>query len=168
MSRPHFDVATLRQQETFRDIKAMSRHYSSVPRSRPQNGVATPFLLLRPKPGRTLCRDINFMLRPHWRQPYVATSTSCRDLLHCHPCRDLTMMSRHQACSAPFLLHRDAILPCRDVLCSRPCRDLTMMSRHQATLKASNPVANPARSRRPFLVATSRPTNPGRDLTLMS
>ena len=99
MSRPHFDVATSRQQETCRDIKAMSRHHSGIPRSRPQNGVATPFLLLRPKPGRTLCRDINFMSRPHWRQPYVATSTSCRDLLHCRPCRDiptLLPMSRPQ------------------------------------------------------------------------
>ena len=55
----------------------------------------------------------------------------CRDIVspahnaaHRCPCRDLTMMSRHQACSAPLLLRRDAILPCRDVLCSHPCRDL--------------------------------------------
>ena len=33
-------------------------------------------------------------------------------------------MSRHQACSAPFLLRRDTILPCRDILCSHPCRDV--------------------------------------------
>ena len=95
MSRPHFDVAISRQPESCRDIKSVSRHHSGVPRSRPQNGVATPFLLPSPKPGRTLCRDINFMSRPHWRQTYVATSTSCRDLLHCCPFRDIKSMSRH-------------------------------------------------------------------------
>ena len=94
MSRPHFDVATSRQQGTCRDIKAMSRHYSGVPRSRPQNGVATPFLLPSPKPGRTLCRDINFMSRPPRRPTYVATSTPCRDILKTNLCRDIVFMSR--------------------------------------------------------------------------
>ena len=133
MSRPHFDVATSRQQGTCRDIKAMSRHHSGVPRSRPhrfscqapsqvapyvatsiscrdildgqpmsrhQSDVATPlrrpqvatspFLLPSPKPGRTLCRDIDFMSRHPRRPTYVATSSSCRDI------NSLQARSRHQ------------------------------------------------------------------------
>ena len=92
------------QPEPCRDIKSVSRHHSGQPRSRPQNGVATPFLLPSPKPGsNTKTRS-----RPSWRVTYVATSISCRDfgsahsgisrsrrqnpspdLPHCHPCHDL-------------------------------------------------------------------------------
>ena len=86
-----------------RDIKAIrnmsrhqlvSRHHSGVPRSRPPNGLATPFLLPSPKPGRTLCCDINFMSRPPGRPTYVVTSTPCRDILKTNLCRDIVFMSR--------------------------------------------------------------------------
>ena len=43
---------TTRQPESCRDIKSVSRHHSGHSMSRPQNGVATPFLLPSPKPGR--------------------------------------------------------------------------------------------------------------------
>ena len=73
---------TTRQPEPCCDIKSVSRHHSGHSKSRPQNGVATPFLLPSPKPGRNtkpgrdlletdLCRDINFMSR---YQFHVATS----------------------------------------------------------------------------------------------
>ena len=78
------------------------------------------------------------------------------------------MMSRHPINSTPYLLRRDAILPCRDVPCSHPCRNLKMMSRHQFPLAKPETHYNPARSRRHFLEATSRPTKPGRDLITMS
>ena len=174
MSRPHFDVATSRQPESCRDIKSVSRHHSGIPRSRPQNGVTTPFLLPSPKPGRTLCRDINFMSRPHWRQTYVETSTSCRDLLHCRPCRDIKSMSRH-----PTLLPMSR--PQNDVATSNQLSPIFATSRHpfsmsrpplqppmsrpQNDVATCNPTCcNSARSRRQFLVATSRSTRLGRDL----
>ena len=122
---------TIRQPEPCRNIKSVSRHHSEHSRSRPQNGVATLFLLPSPKPGR----DIKTRSRLSWRLTYVVTSSSCRDLIsahsgisrsrrqtlghdlpHCYPCRDLKndvatskMMSRPQLSSAPFLLRRDAI-----------------------------------------------------------
>ena len=67
---------TTRQPESCRDIKSVLRHHLGHSRSRPQNGVATPFLLPSPKAGRdtetrsrplletNLCRDINFMSQP--------------------------------------------------------------------------------------------------------
>ena len=95
-----------------RDIKLVSRHYLGQSRSRPPGGVATPLLLPSPKPGR----DTKTRSRPSWSFTYVATSNSCRDLIpahngtsrsrcqtlgldlpHCCPCRDIKMMSRHQA-----------------------------------------------------------------------
>ena len=169
-SRRHFDVATswrpshVATSHWCRDTVSPAQHQA---RSRP---LGRPTYVATSTPCRdilktNLCRDIVFMSQP---PRLMSMSRHQAQPSHCRPCRDLTMMSRHQACSAPFLLRRDAILPCRDVLCSHLCRDLTMMSRHQAALKASNPVANPTRSRRPFLVATSRPTNPGRDLISMS
>ena len=57
-----------------------SRHHSGHSRSRPQNGVATPFLLPSPKPGL----NTKTKLRPSWRLTYVATSISCRDLVSAH------------------------------------------------------------------------------------
>ena len=82
----------------------MSRHHSGQSRSRPPNGVTTPFLLPSPRPGR----NTKTRSRPSWRLTYVATSISCRDLVsahseisrsrrqnlgrdlpHCHPCHDL-------------------------------------------------------------------------------
>ena len=134
MSRPHFDVATSRQPESSRDTN---------PLRRPQ--VAT------------LCRDINFMSRPHWRQTYVATSTSCRDLLHCRPCRDiptLLPMSRPQNDVATSnQLNPISATSRRHFSMSRPPLQ-PPMSRPQAQLATS--CCNSARSRRPF---------PGRDLT---
>ena len=52
------------------DIKLVSRHRSGHSKSRPPNGVATPFLCPAPKPGR----DIKTRSRPSWRLTYVATS----------------------------------------------------------------------------------------------
>ena len=93
-----------RQPEPCRNIKSVSRRHSGQSRSRPPNGVATPFLLPSPKPGR----DTEPRSQPSWRVTYVATSISCRDLVpahsgisrsrrrnpgrdlpHCYPCRDL-------------------------------------------------------------------------------
>ena len=137
------------------------------------------------------CSRRQFHVATSWRLTHVATSNPCRDavsthsgisrlrhqkpgrdLPHCYPCRDLKMMPRPQLSSAPFLLRRDAIFPCRDISCCHPCRDLKMMSRHQFSLakipgRHPETYCNPARSRRHFLVATSRPTKPGRDLKSM-
>ena len=63
-----------------RDVTTMSRPPGGHPMSRHHIGVATPSLLLSIKPGRALCRDINFMSRPPGRPTNVATSSSCRDL----------------------------------------------------------------------------------------
>ena len=160
MSRPHFGVTTSRQQKTCRDIKAMSRHHSSVPRPRPQNGgrdtVSPAKTQARSHPmsrhqfhvatslEATLCRDIDFMSRPPTLPPmsrhhiHVATSP------HCYPCRDLKMMSRHPINLAPLLLRRDAISPCRDVPCCHPCRDIDMMSRHRHDVATSTPLVQVA------------------------
>ena len=67
-----------------------------------------------------LCRDIVFMSRP---PRLMSMSRHQAQPSHCRPCRDLTMMSRHQACSAPFLLRRDA----------KRCRDLALAANHVAT-----------------------------------
>ena len=95
-SRPQIDVATslwsshrnapvatqttTRQPEPCLYIKSVSRHHSGHSRSRPRNGVATPFLLPSPKPGR----NTKTRSRPFWRLTYVATSISCRDLVSAH------------------------------------------------------------------------------------
>ena len=71
---------------------------------------------LLPLPSSRPGRDTETRSRPSWRLTYVTTSISCRDLVsshsgisrsrrqnpgrdlpHCHPCRDLKMMSRPQA-----------------------------------------------------------------------
>ena len=49
LSRPKTLVATPNHHKAAR---TMSRHHSGQSRSRPQNGVTTPFLLPSPKPGR--------------------------------------------------------------------------------------------------------------------
>ena len=147
--------------------------------SRHQIHVATPFLPTVGFPGR----DAKLQVATSHTAAYVATSK---------------MMSRHQLSSAPFLLHRDAIFPCRDLPCCHPCRDLKMMSRHQAqpsqvvtskpgrdqplfplhnalvatskTLVATPNLLSPIQPSRDvhFLVATSCPTKPSRDLKSMS
>ena len=93
---------------------------------------------------------------------HQAQPSHCRPC--CCPCRDLTMMSRHQACSAPFCY---VATPCRDFPCRHPCRNL----KHDVA--TSNPaghfllqLSQVATSL--FLVATSRPTTPGDDLICMS
>ena len=101
-SRPKAQVVTPIFNRPGRDLKSMSRpasapptetplsrHHSGQSRSRPQKGVATPFLLPSPKLGRNpknpsrdlletnLCRDINFMSRPRFCPQWdfqVATS----------------------------------------------------------------------------------------------
>ena len=50
---------------------------------------------------------------------HPAQPSHCRPC--CCPCRDLEMMSRHQACSAPFCY---VATPCRNLPCRHPCRDL--------------------------------------------
>ena len=80
---------TTRQPEPCRDIKSVSRHHSALSRSRPQNGVVTPFLLPSPKPGR----DTETWSRPPWRPTYVPTSISCHDLVSAH---SRISRSRHQ------------------------------------------------------------------------
>ena len=129
-SRPHFDIATSRKPESCRNIESMSRHHSDYFRSRPQNGVATSFLLPSSKPGR----DIKTRSRP---QNGVATSfllpsskpghdikTRSRPLLETNLCRDISFMSRphsypqwdfqacagRQACTG-HLRRGDVILP---------------------------------------------------------
>ena len=137
-----------------RDLTSMSRHQGS------QNHVATSYR----------CRDTVSLAQPQARSPtYVATSISCRDLLDDQP------MSRHQVHVVTSILYkpgRDVSSmsrpPCREPPCCHPCRDLTLMSRHQFPLAKPETHCNPARSRRHFLVATSRSTRPGRDLITMS
>ena len=93
---------------------------------------------------------------------HQAQPSHCRPC--CCPCRDLAMMSRHQACSAPFCY---VATPCRDLPCRHPRRDLkhdvaTSSPAGHFLLQLSQ-VATSL-----FLVATSRPTTPGRDLISMS
>ena len=143
MSQPQNDVATRifpTAGGPCRDIKITSRRPQGQTGSRLENGVATPFLLPSPKPGRntknpgrdlletTLCRDINFMSRPRlclqWDfqvttpKIQVATSPTATHVV------TSKMMSRPQISSAPSLLRCDAIFPCRDLPCCQPCRDL--------------------------------------------
>ena len=153
-SRRQFYVATSWRLNLCRDIKSMSRPPTLSPMSRHQIHVVTPFLPTVGFPGR----DAKSQVATSYTATHVATSK---------------MMSRHQLSSAPFLLRRDAIFPCRDLPCCHPCRDLKMMLRHQyqlAKIPGRHPetYCNPARSRRHFLVATSRPTKPGLDLKSMS
>ena len=68
------------QPEPCHNIKSVSRHHSGQSRSRPPNGVATPFLLPIPKSGR----NTKTRPRPSWRLLYVARSVSCRDLVSTH------------------------------------------------------------------------------------
>ena len=102
-------------------------------------------------------RDTKTRSRPSWRLPYVATLNSCRDtvsahsglsrlrhrnpcrdLPHCHPCRDINSMSRHQ-------FHVATPLPPNQ---SRPGRDTTSWSRPHAQ---PNSVLPSARLRHHFL-----------------
>ena len=106
-----------------RDIKFVSRHHSGHFRSRPQNGVATPFLLPSLKPGR----DTRTMSRPSWRLPYVATSISCRDFV------SQQSRSRRQfhVVTSWRLTYVATSNLCRDLRYCRPCRDIKSMSRRR-------------------------------------
>ena len=148
------------------DIKTTSRRPQGHTRSRPQNGVATLFLLPSLKPGR----DTKTRSRPSWRLTYVATSFSCRDLVpahsgisrwrrqnpgrdlpHCHPCRDLKMMSRPQiqlAKSQPQILRSQ-------LQKAIPRRDLKSMSRHRFCLIRTNEVATSKRGRHTKSIVSS-------------
>ena len=120
-------------------------------RSRHQNQVAT--LLTT-----NLCRDIKFMSRPRscqqWDFQVVTPKSMSRP-------PTLSPMSRHQIhVTTPFLLNRT-----NEVATPNPqCPPATPKS--QVTKPET--YCNPARSRRHLLVATSRPTIPGRDLITMS
>ena len=117
-----------------------------------------------------LCRDFNsqqarlrrqFHVATSWRLTYVATSTPCRDLSYCRPCRDLKMMSRHQLPLSPI-----SAMSRRHVATSLAATHVAtsnMMSRHPIRPAASQPGCDVH-----FLVVTSRPTTPGRDLIMMS
>ena len=131
----------------------------------------------RPSGRPSLCRDIVPMSRPPTLPPMsrhqsmsrlqfptgqVATSIPCRGLLKTNVCRDINFMSR------PPFFHSEISKsrrqpPGRDLPHCYPCRDLKMMSRHPVQPAATQPGRNV-----PFLVATSRPTTPGRDLITMS
>ena len=117
-SRPQkIGVATpifIRQPEPCRDIKSVSRHHSGQSRSRPQNEVATLFLLPSPKPGR----NTKTRSRPFWRLTYVATSISCRDLVYA---QSGISRSRRQN---PGREARDLLQPSQ-VATPLPGRDLT-------------------------------------------
>ena len=127
-----------------RDIKLVSQHHSGHFRSRPQNGVATPFFLPSLKPGR----DTRTRSRPSWRLPYVVTSISCRDFVsqqarsrrqfhvatswRLNLCRDIKSMSRPPTLS-PMSRHQIHVatpfmptvgFPGRDLPHCYPCRDL--------------------------------------------
>ena len=132
---------TTRQPKPCCDIKSVSRHHSVLSRSRPQNGVATPFLLPSPKPGR----DTETRSRPPWRPTYVATSISCRDLVSAH---SGISRSRHQN-------------PGRDLPQCHSCRDL---KNDVATSNQLSPISATSRrhfsmSRPPLLPPMSRPQN---------
>ena len=89
-----------------------------------------------------LCRDINFMSRPHSCPQWDFQVVTSHAAIHVATSK---MMSRHPINSAPFLLRRNAILPYRDVPCSHPCRDLKMMPRHQFPLAKPETHCNPSR-----------------------
>ena len=123
-------------------------------------------------PGRDLpyccpCRDLkNDVATSTQLSPISATSRrhfSCRDLPFCHTCRDLKMMSQHQAQPS-------------QVVTSKPGRDQPLFPLQNAlvatskTLVATLNLLSPIQPGRDvhFLVATSCPTKPGRDLKSMS
>ena len=107
--------------------------------SRHQFHVATLFLHTMGFPGR----DAKLQVATSHTATHVATSK---------------LMSRLQIISAPSLLRRDTIFPCRDLKSNWPKFQVAKVGTF----------CNPTRSRRHFLVATSRPTKPGRDLITMS
>ena len=130
-----------------RDIKFMSRH--QFPTGQGATSVSCRDIL-----KTNLCRDIVFMSRPPRLMSmsrHPAQPSHCRPC--CCPCRDLAMMSRHQACSAPFFYVATSLADTHVVTSSPSGHFLLQLSQVATSL---------------FLVATSRLTTPGRDLISMS
>ena len=121
--------------------------------------------------------------------PGCDTKIPGRDLPHCHPCRDLkndvtTSNPFGQITTSNFQVATPKGHP--HIVTSNPCRDAVFTQSEQTRSRPQGEVAtpnsqcppampksqvakpetycNPARSRHHFLVATSRPTKPGRDL----
>ena len=168
--RLHFQVATSWMTNLCRDIVFMSRPHTLSPMSRHQS-----------------------MSRLQFPTGQVTTSVSCRDLLETNLCHDINFMSQHRFCpqwafqvATPKSMSRHQIHVATSFLLNknRPGRDFTSLSRPHLlppTSRPQNDVATSSRlSRLPtlspfqpgrgvhFLVSTSRPTKPGRDLITMS
>ena len=170
-------VATPNFNKLGRDLKSMSRPAFSppieTPLSRPKTLVPTPN---HHKAARTMLRhqiDVATSLRPL----QVATSKRGRDtvspaqpqarsqhqnqvatLLETNLCRDINFMSLPRFFPTVGFLGRDT---------KNPVRDLQSNWLKSQVVQAET-YYNPARSRRHFLVVTSCPTKPGRDLKSMS
>ena len=135
-SRHRFQVATSWTTNPCRDIKLVSRHYSCHFRSQPPNGVATPFLLPSPQVRSRLHFSRS---RPPGASPmsrhrfHVATSFLPIVGL---PGRD----TEFHVATSHTVAHVATSNPCRDAVSAQPKQ---------------------TRSRRHFLVATSRPTKLG-------
>ena len=158
-----------------RDIKAtriMSRH---------QIGVATPFLLPSPKPGR----DTRTRSRPSWRLPYVATSISCRDFVfqqarsrrqfhvatswRLNLCRDIKSMSRPPTLS-PMSRHQIHVATPFLPIVGFPGRDtkIQVATSHTATYVATSKMMSRHQlSSTPFLLCRDA-IFPCRNLKMMS
>ena len=139
-----------------RDIKLVSRHCSVHSRSRPPNGVATPFLLLSPQ---AMSRHQIGVATPP-RPIQVATPKLGRDLPRGYP------MLRHQIhVATPFLPTvgfpgRDTKNSGRNLPHCHPCRDILSMSRRRFYPTKADQVATslPGRDLTPNLNQTkSRP-----------
>ena len=170
---------TPRQPAPCRDLTSMLRHQgnqnhvvtSNRCRDTTQASPSCDLLELH------LCRDIASMSRPPSQPPMsrhqsmsrlqfptgqVTTSITCRDLLKTNLCRDINFMSRPPFCHSEISRSRRQHPGC-DLPHCYPCRDLKVMSRHLV-----QPAATQLGRDVPFLVATSRPTTPGRDFLTMS
>ena len=164
---------TTRQPESCRDIKSVSRRQPHVATPLPPNQTNQ---VVTSKMGSRLqfptcqvvtsipCRDLLSSLTT---TNQVATSLLVRDLLETNLCRDIDFMSRPRSCPQwDFQVATSHIAThvATSKMMSRPPIQPAINPR-SSNLR---PTATQTRSRRHFLVATSRPTKPNCDLITMS
>ena len=183
MSRHQSDVVTpLRRPQVATSKRGRYTVSPAKPQARSHPMSRYRFHVATPKTAN-LCRDIKFMSRHQFPTGQGATSVSCRDILKTNLCRDIVFMSRPPRLMS---MSRHPAQPSHCRPCCCPCRDIkpaqplsSTLRRHVATSLADTHVATSSPSGHfllqlsqvatsLFLVATSRPTTPGRDLISMS
>ena len=136
----------------------------------------------RPPRRLSLCRDIKFMSRPQFQAGQVVMPIPCRDLMETNLCRDFDFMSRPHSCpqwdfqvtTSHTVAHVATSNSCRKIKSNQPyfCYVATPFFHVATSLvncrDAVSAESKQTRSRLHFLVTTSRPAKPGRDIIMMS